>query len=139
MTQPLWSVDIRIADLPGTQLGGAHVESGVIRIDVNGAGVGWFIDQTPLIDEELATDLGSSDLVATETGGATGQYDLMTLVMHEFGHILGLEDLDHESHEHELMTEVIDPGVRRSGDQTTEHIRCGLAQSWSRENNSWRI
>ncbi|TXT22257.1 MAG: outer membrane adhesin-like protein, partial [Planctomycetota bacterium] len=54
ITQALWTVDFRIADLPGTQLGGTYVESGVVRIDVNGAGVGWFIDQTPLTDERIA-------------------------------------------------------------------------------------
>ena len=36
--------------------------------------------------------------------------DLLTVVMHELGHVLGLEDLDPDTHD--LMSETLDAGVR---------------------------
>src|SRR5262249_26053174 len=50
--------DVQIADLPDGYLGWAA--PGVITIDVNAAGYGWFVDPTPGDDAEFPAALGSS-------------------------------------------------------------------------------
>lgn len=89
----LRQTEVRIGDLPGRQLGQAG--DGVITIDATAAGHGWFVDPTPLQDEEAAD----------------GRMDLLTVVMHELGHLAGLED---RSGTDSLMADVLTPGVRRT-------------------------
>ena len=56
-------------------------------IDVNAAGYGWFVDGTPLDDAEF--DLLIGELTASQESVAMGRMDLLTVVMHEIGHVLG--------------------------------------------------
>jgi len=79
--------EITIADLAGTALG--VTQEGGIVIDVNAAGKGWYIDETPADDFEF-----------TDAGGPDG-VDLLSVVMHEMGHIIGLE---HVEDAHSVMT-----------------------------------
>jgi VCBS repeat-containing protein len=95
-TAVLSNVDIRIADLPDIALG--VTTAGVIYIDVNAAGHGWFIDPTPADDKEFATPADPATL---------GRVDLLTVVTHEMGHALGLE---HSATG--VMQETLVPGVR---------------------------
>ena len=39
--------------------------------------------------------------------------DLLSVLAHELGHVLGLDDLDMVHHEADLMAESLAPGVRR--------------------------
>jgi hypothetical protein len=39
--------------------------------------------------------------------------DLLTVIMHEIGHVLGLPDEDAVTHAHDLMAATLDAGVRR--------------------------
>jgi len=50
--------------------------------------------------------------------------DLLTVVMHELGHVLGLEDLDPDMHD--LMSETLDAGVRQLAD---DYIDADNAES----------
>jgi len=94
----LRSVTFQIADLGGTTLG---LESGtVITIDDNAAGWGWFVDTTPSDDSEFRKP-GDQ--------GEQNHMDLLTVVMHEMGHVLGL---DHETKG--VMQETLNPGTRMS-------------------------
>src|SRR5205807_6106566 len=76
----LQNATIVIANLAGAQVG--WTSDNTIWIDQNAAGYGWFIDPTPADDSEFATS----------GGPAAGKVDLLTVLVHEYGHILGLSD-----------------------------------------------
>lgn len=104
----LTSAEVRIADLPGATLG--LVVGNRIYLDTNAAGHGWFVDSTPAQDEEYEL-LASESLKATGGTAAEG-IDLLSVVEHEFGHLLGLDD--HVGDPNDLMYESIARGERRA-------------------------
>jgi hypothetical protein len=69
-----------------------------IIIDSDAAGHGWFVDPSPGDDSEFTTPGDQGEL---------GRMDLLTVVMHELGHVLGFKDNDGEA-----MDEALDPGIR---------------------------
>ncbi|MDP1805062.1 MAG: PQQ-binding-like beta-propeller repeat protein, partial [Acidimicrobiales bacterium] len=71
-------LDLRVADLSGTTLGLAS--GNTIWVDDDAAGWGWFIDPTPWDDAEFVTP-GDQ--------GEQGRVDLLSVLMHELGHLLG--------------------------------------------------
>ncbi|MCA9052783.1 MAG: tandem-95 repeat protein, partial [Planctomycetaceae bacterium] len=79
----------------------------VIRIDDNAGGVGWFIDDTPADNAEFDA-VSASRLVNGPQG-----VDLLTTVMHELGHILGLEDTYADVDRDNLMYGYAGIGERR--------------------------
>ena len=107
----LRDVDVRVEDIGGAYLGLAGGNS--IVIDDDAAGNGWFVDQSPLDDSEF--DVVDSDTQLTATSGpAAGRTDLLTTVMHELGHHLGLHDLDADLVPDNLMTESLGNSTRRT-------------------------
>jgi hypothetical protein len=108
----LRSLQFQIVDLgASTELGNAR--PGLIQIDDDAAGHGWYIDSTPGDDDEFPVVVAASELKAPAGSTAAQGVDLLTLVMHELGHELGLDDLDAAAAPHELMTENISEGTRR--------------------------
>jgi glucose/arabinose dehydrogenase len=91
-------LDVKIIDLPHDHVGLAT--PGVIWLDVDAAGRGWFVDPTPGLDEEFSPILASSP--------ATGKVDLLTAVVHEMGHHLGRDHSD----PYGFMQENLATGVR---------------------------
>src|ERR1044072_9258610 len=75
-------------------------------IDLTAAGCGWFIDTTPYESSEYR--MSGDSLVAQPDSEAYGRMDLLTVVMHEFGHVLGYEHDDEG-----LMKETLAPGERQ--------------------------
>ena len=99
-TSRLHGIDIRIADLGGTTLGLAS--GNTIWLDDNAAGWGWFVDPTPWDDSEFTTP-GNQ--------GEQNRMDLLSAVMHEMGHVLGLE---HSDHDDDVMYETLAAGERHA-------------------------
>jgi Ca2+-binding RTX toxin-like protein len=89
-----------------------------VLIDLDAAGWGWFVDATPFNDVEFGLSLSDVEKTALETSPAFGRMDLLTVVMHEMGHVLGFEDLDPNAGV--LMSETLDAGTRRLNDSSAE-------------------
>ncbi|MBL8830154.1 MAG: hypothetical protein JNM18_24465, partial [Planctomycetaceae bacterium] len=107
----LKSTQFVIANLDGAGALGLTMP-GVVQVDDNGAGRGWFIDSSPYSDAEFRRGISRTELNAT-TGVAANHYDLLTLVMHELGHVLGLNDFDENLRSDDVMSEAIGVGTRR--------------------------
>ena len=112
-------VTVSIADLPGNLIG--RTVGRCIEIDATAAGYGWFVDQTPGDDVEFAWDADAAERTALPGSEATGRADLLTAVMHELGHILGLKS----SQEHDLMNVSLPLGTRRLLDEIFAEIGQG--------------
>ncbi|MDP3924981.1 MAG: matrixin family metalloprotease [Hydrogenophaga sp.] len=105
------SAHVSVGELPAGVAGqtlGRH-----ITLSANGAGWGWFIDPTPLLSEEFSPLGDNTTLQAMRGLGADGQLDLLTVLIHEIGHVLGL---DHED-EDDIMGATLEPGVRHLPDE----------------------
>ena len=99
---------IDVADFSGAELG--TLAGNTILIDADAAGHGWFVDLTPAGNSEFRLRADASLLSATPRSDAFGRMDLLTVVMHEIGHVLGF---DHEDAAiYAVMRDELDTGVR---------------------------
>ena len=81
----LGSVLVTISDLPGDAI--ARTVGRTLVLDVDAAGNGWFVDATPW----EASEFGGNQQSGFATGGvAFERIDLLTTLVHEFGHLLGM-------------------------------------------------
>jgi hypothetical protein len=112
--QLLQQVQVTIAPLPGLMLGQTIGNS--IVINPTAAGYGWFVDTRPLDDSEFHRGNTNGLLVANLSSPALFHMDLETVVMHELGHVLGLDDVDLPTSSGDLMATSLTPGVRRLPD-----------------------
>jgi hypothetical protein len=91
-------VVFQIQDLAGSDL--AWERQGVITLDRTADGYGWFVDPTPGDDSEFAPNVVNSP--------ARGHIDLLSVVAHEMGHLLGFG----EDESNGVTAEYLAPGVR---------------------------
>ncbi|MAX40074.1 MAG: hypothetical protein CME33_26330, partial [Gimesia sp.] len=110
--QKLASVNVEVVDLSGQTSG--QVVANTIFLDINAAGFGWFVDETPADNSEFQYDSDLS-LIALPGSEAAGLIDLWTVIQHELGHLLGYTHADEG-----LMEATLDPGERRLPDWTGE-------------------
>ncbi|MDF1811148.1 MAG: Ig-like domain-containing protein [Verrucomicrobiales bacterium] len=106
----LKSIEYKIVDLQSNILGVA--EGFEIEIDIDGAGEGWFIDSTPFDNEEFGIQQSLTTLRATE-GDAVYGIDLLSVLIHEQGHVLGLEDIYDSLGKTNVMYGLFEEGERR--------------------------
>jgi len=99
----LRSIPVNVADLGDQLLGLAHVDA--IWIDDDAAGWGWYLDATPWDDVEY---------LRPHDSGQRNRIDLLSAVIHELGHTLGL---NHE--EHGVMGESLPAGLRNAAPRGT--------------------
>ena len=103
------AVDFNVIDMAGLYVGAST--NGVINIDSDAAGYGWFVDSTPGEDSEYE---GSGSRLTADVGGvAEGRIDLLTILMHELGHQIGLGDHYDRGGSGDLMYGYANIGERR--------------------------
>jgi len=97
-------IQVAVHDFAGQVLGVAYADKRLILIDSDAAGHGWYIDETPLDNEEFVAD--EDGFIRTDAAGM----DLLTVLAHEIGHVIGLA---HDDGEHAVMDPVLRPGLRK--------------------------
>ncbi|GEC58890.1 hypothetical protein ABIF38_001270 [Bradyrhizobium japonicum] len=109
----LHATTFSVVDLAGQIVG--QEGAGHITIDTDAAGHGWFIDPTPSDNFEFAhaVNAAGTDLLTDPSTAAAGHLDLLTTVVHELGHVLGLPDTVSPSDANSLMYIGLADGERR--------------------------
>jgi hypothetical protein len=123
----LAAISFNVADLSGNAIG-LHA-GGAVVIDTNAAGHGWFVDLTPLDNGEFThvANAQGTDLFANPASAAAGHLDLLTAVVHEMGHQLGL---GHSDKPDDVMAAFLVDGERRLPDiADLTHVNAGPAQA----------
>jgi len=104
----LQQLHFQITDLPDAELG--MQDALTVWIDPDAAGHGWFLDSSHMSDREFFRPRAGDELQAPAGSPAFGKMDLLTVVEHEMGHVLGLtENGDPEG----IMGETLVAGIRR--------------------------
>lgn len=108
-------LNLQVADLPNGQY--AQMTGGTanptIVLDRTAGGNGWYIDPTPSEFEFFRWEAKTCQDVAMEGSPASGRVDLVSVLWHEIGHLMGAEDLDSGLVGHFMRSEIV-PGVRRT-------------------------
>jgi hypothetical protein len=108
----LQHVNVHVSDIADPTTLGMSLTNEVV-IDSNAAGYGWFVDAAPNSNVAFSQQVSSTELKAAPSSPAFGKIDLLTVVMHELGHELGLPDLDSAADATSLMALDIGTGIRR--------------------------
>ena len=106
-------VTYSFTDLPGTALGQTTGEgaTAAITLDQNAAGYGWYIDATPLDSTDDYLPTSNPNIWQAKPGSeAAGKMDMLSVLLHEYGHALGL---DHSADGTDFMAESLQPGQRK--------------------------
>lgn len=110
----LSSIHFTVGTLSGSELAMSHVITHQVVVSATAAGFGWFVDQTPLQDQEF-TSVGGAQ-IAKNNSPVAGHMDLLTVLLHEMGHFAGWTELDPILHPDALMALTLAAGTRRTHD-----------------------
>ena len=120
----LSAVELSVEPLPSAAL--AQTLGKTITLSPDAAGWGWFVDSTPAENEEFSQLEGSEEYLA-QTGSATAsKIDLLGVLIHELGHVLGLE---HSEDAHDEMAATVSPGLRRLLGNDERVYATGIGQT----------
>jgi hypothetical protein len=111
----LASARYQVGDLPPGVLGETDTADRLVTLSAGAAGHGWFIDPTPGRDEEFVTGGPNAPLLAGPAAPAAGRMDLLTVVLHEMGHLAGSPDEGAAASPGDLMADALAPGARDLG------------------------
>jgi hypothetical protein len=120
----LQAVQYQIAALGGGALGLTVLGMPVVTLDATAAGYGWYVD--PGFGSVFGNAVTSQDLQAAPGSPAFGRMDLLTVVEHELGHVLGLADINPLAAPHDLLTTTLAPGVRRLPMSSLDPLAVGI-------------
>ena len=101
------------ADLPGSAVGNTVGEgaNAQITLDPTASGHGWYIDPTPLDNTDDYLPTSNPNVWQAKAGSAAeGKMDMLSVLLHEYGHALGLE---HSADARDFMATTLQPGERR--------------------------
>ncbi len=105
----LESVPVQIGDLGMSTLG--EEAAGTITINRTAAGYNWYVGAGSPSGRAFGQVGTGGEAVAGPGSAAAGRVDLLTVLEHELGHVLGLPD---NAQAGDLMDITLGPGVRRS-------------------------
>ena len=99
-------------NLPGTAVGETTGtgNTATITLDTNAAGHGWFIDATPGDNSEYLATSDANVWIAKAGSTAEGKMDMLSVLLHEYGHALGFE---HSANTSDFMSASLVAGERR--------------------------
>jgi hypothetical protein len=108
----LGNIAVGISDLHGAVLAQTtgDGQGAAIILDTNAAGHGWFVNPTPNQNEEFLPTSNPNEWIAKADSDAAGKMDLLSVLLHEYGHALGIE---HSPDSRDFMAATLQPGVRR--------------------------
>jgi hypothetical protein len=101
-------VTLNIADLAGGAVGQTTGTS--ITLDTNAAGYGWYVDPNPAANTDFLPTSNPDVWMAKAGSAAAGKMDMLSVLLHEYGHALGL---DHSANPNDFMAPDLQPGERR--------------------------
>jgi len=103
---------VTFSDLTGSAVGETKGEglNAQITLDTNAAGHGWYIDDTPDNNDEFLPTTDPEVWVAKAGTAAAGKMDMLSVLLHEYGHALGIE---HSGDNADYMAASLQPGQRR--------------------------
>jgi hypothetical protein len=82
-------ITLNIADLPGSEVG--QTTGTTITLDTNAAGYGWYIDPNPAVNTDFLPTSNPDVWMAKAGSAAAGKMDMLSVLLHEYGHALGLD------------------------------------------------
>jgi RHS repeat-associated protein len=128
-----FTFSVRMADLAPNELGTAIPTSwnlwglptgGLILLDRDANGRGWFVDPTPLDGREFS-NLSGGAAQALLGSPSSDRYDLLTVLLHEIGHLLGIGGnaaFDQRVHVYEGAHLFEGPGFSARVSDDNEHL-----------------
>ncbi|WP_374352805.1 Ig-like domain-containing protein, partial [Chitinimonas sp.] len=115
MTSIGWALDLSPLTVSDLSLGALGQTTGIgpsaqITLDYNAAGHGWYVDADPSDSSDFLPTADPTVWLARPGSAADGKMDLLSVLLHEYGHALGFE---HSPDAADYMAATVKPGERR--------------------------